>query len=75
MKEPTDEQKEKISKMTKASDMPADERKRQYAAMRRSFHRDASPALLAKFSLANDAERFLDIFLDPIYRPHVGFVA
>lgn len=55
--------------------MPADERKRQYAAMRRSFHRDASPALLAKFSLANDAERFLDIFLDPIYRPHVGFVA
>ena len=64
MKEPTEEQKEKIAKLQKPSDLPADERKRQYAAMRRSFHRDASPALLAKFSMATDAERFLDmIFL------------
>lgn len=43
--------------MSKPSDMDADERKRQYAALRRSIHRDAPPALVAKFQLASDGER------------------
>ncbi|CAK9088996.1 UBA domain-containing protein [Durusdinium trenchii] len=44
--------------MSKPSDMPYEERKRQYAAMRRQIYREAPPALLAKYSLAPDAERF-----------------
>ncbi|CAK9062720.1 Cell surface glycoprotein 1 [Durusdinium trenchii] len=44
--------------MSKPSDMPSDERKRQYAALRRVIYKEASPALLAKFNLCPDAERF-----------------
>ena len=40
---------------------PAQERKRQYAAMRRAIYREAKPELVAKFSLATDKERLLDI--------------
>ena len=49
--------------MTKASDMDPEERKRQYSALRRAIYRDATPALVAKFSVANDADRFLKIEL------------
>ena len=49
----------KIEAMSKPSDMPYEERKRQYAAMRRQIYREAPPALLAKYSLAPDAERSL----------------
>lgn len=34
-----------------------EERKRQYSAMRRAIFKDARPELVAKFSLASDAER------------------
>ena len=53
------EQKESIANMTKPSDLEYGERKRQYASLRRAIIKDASPALVAKFQLANDAERFL----------------
>ena len=46
--------------MTSASDMETGERKRQYSALRRAIYKDASPALVAKFSLATDVERLLD---------------
>ena len=36
-----------------------EERKRQYAAMRRAIFRDAAPELVAKFTLCSDRERFL----------------
>ena len=36
----------------------AKERKRQYSALRRAIHKEAPPALVAKFSLCNDKERF-----------------
>ncbi len=55
----SDEQKNDLLSMSKASDMDPDERKRQYSALRRAIYKDASPALVAKFSLATDAERFL----------------
>lgn len=35
------------------------ERKRQYSAMRRAIFKEANAELVAKFSLANDKERFL----------------
>ncbi|CAL1148369.1 unnamed protein product, partial [Cladocopium goreaui] len=54
----TEEEKAKIQAMQKPSEMPYDERKRQYAAMRRAIYKDAKPELVAKFSLANDKERF-----------------
>ena len=38
-------------------DMPRDERKRQYAALRRAILKSANPALTAKFSLCDDCER------------------
>ena len=37
------------------------ERKRQYSALRRAVYREAPPALVAKFSLANDGERFFGV--------------
>ena len=55
----TTEQKESIANMTKPSDLEYGERKRQYASLRRAIIKDANPALVAKFQLANDAERFL----------------
>ena len=54
-----EETKKKIGEMSKPSDMPSDERKRQYAALRRVIYKEASPALLAKFNLCPDAERLL----------------
>lgn len=53
-----DEQKQQIAEMTKPSDMDPAERKRQYSALRRAIYRDATPALVAKFSIAKDGERF-----------------
>ncbi|CAL1154670.1 unnamed protein product [Cladocopium goreaui] len=44
--------------MQKPSDMDRSERKRQYAALRRAIIKEASPELVAKFSLASDKERF-----------------
>ena len=38
-------------------DMDYNERKRQYAALRRAILKDANPALTAKFSLSDDGER------------------
>ena len=38
-------------------DIPRDERKRQYAALRRAILKNANPALTAKFSLCDDGER------------------
>ena len=60
--------------MSKPSDMPYEERKRQYAALRRAIHRDASPALLAKFSLANDGERFLGVDFWEFQIKHHGLI-
>ena len=59
VKEFDEEAKKAISEMSKPSDMAPDERKRQYAAMRRAIYKEASPALLAKFNLCPDAERLL----------------
>lgn len=42
------------------------ERKRQYAALRRAVYREAPPALVAKFSLASDGERFLDFNMEKL---------
>ena len=56
----SDEQKLELAAMTSASDMEPGERKRQYSALRRAIYKDASPALVAKFSLAADGERLLD---------------
>lgn len=53
----TDDQRQEIESMTSSADMPYDERKRQYAALRRAIHLDASPALVCKFKMANDTER------------------
>ncbi|CAE7265041.1 unnamed protein product, partial [Symbiodinium sp. CCMP2456] len=39
-------------------DIPRDERKRQYAALRRAILKNANPALSAKFSLCDDESRF-----------------
>lgn len=57
MKELTEEQKQELASMSKPSDMDPSERKRQYSALRRAIIKDANPALVAKFSLASDAER------------------
>ena len=65
----TDDQREQIEAMTSPADMPHEERKRQYSALRRAINADASPALVCKFKLANDSERpglnkcFMIIFL------------
>jgi len=48
-----------ISSMTCPADLPADERKRQYASLGRAINREANPALVAKYRMANDGERFL----------------
>ena len=40
--------------------MPYNERKRQYAALRRAVYADASPELVAKYKLSNDSERLTD---------------
>ena len=37
----------------------SEERKRQYSAMRRAIFREASPELVAKFTLSSDKERLL----------------
>ncbi|CAL1154720.1 unnamed protein product [Cladocopium goreaui] len=58
VKELTEEQKQELASMSKPSDMDPSERKRQYSALRRAIIKDANPALVAKFSLASDAERF-----------------
>ena len=52
------EQKDKIADMATPTAMPRDERKRQYAALRRAVVRSCEPALLAKFSLSSDGERW-----------------
>ncbi|CAJ1459454.1 unnamed protein product [Effrenium voratum] len=52
------EEKDKIESMSGPSDMPYDERKRQYSALRRAISRANSPALTAKFALCSDSERF-----------------
>ncbi len=49
--------------MSKPSEMDYSERKRQYASLRRAIHRDAPPALVAKFQMANDNERFFGVEL------------
>ena len=54
-------QKESILAMTKPSDLNPDERKRQYSSLRRAIYRDAPPALVAKFQMCSDAERFFDL--------------
>lgn len=54
----SEEQKEKIASMATPTAMPRDERKRQYAALRRAVVRSCEPALLAKFSLSSDGERW-----------------
>lgn len=51
------EEKDKIESMSGPSDMPYDERKRQYSALRRAISRANSPALTAKFALCSDSER------------------
>ncbi|CAK9029492.1 unnamed protein product [Durusdinium trenchii] len=44
--------------MASPSGMPPDERKKQYSAMRRAIVKTCEPALLAKFQLASDGERW-----------------
>ena len=43
--------------LARHKDMPRDERKRQYAALRRAILKNVNPALSAKFSLCDDGER------------------
>ena len=52
----SDERKANISEMAGPKQMPYDERKRQYSALRRAITRSCEPALLAKFSLSTDGE-------------------
>jgi hypothetical protein len=52
------QQKDELSSMASPSDMESSERKRQYAAMGRAIHKTLNPALLAKYQLCNDTERF-----------------
>ncbi len=59
MKTIDDETKAAISDMTSASELPYDERKRQYASLGRAINREANPALVAKYRMASDGERFL----------------
>ena len=59
MKTIDEETKAAISGMTSAADLPYDERKRQYASLGRAINREANPALVAKYRMANDGERFL----------------
>ena len=54
----SDQQKASISEMATPKQMPYDERKRQYSALRRAITRSCEPALLAKFSLSTDGERW-----------------
>ena len=54
----SDERKANISEMAGPKQMPYDERKRQYSALRRAITRSCEPALLAKFSLSTDGERW-----------------
>ncbi|CAK9118576.1 unnamed protein product [Durusdinium trenchii] len=54
----SDDQKKAVADMQKPSDMDRGERKRQYSALRRAIARDAPPALVAKFGLCSDKERF-----------------
>ncbi|CAE7586987.1 unnamed protein product, partial [Symbiodinium microadriaticum] len=54
----TDEEKAGIMEMTSPQDIPREERKRQYSALRRAILRSANPALTAKFSLCDDDSRF-----------------
>ena len=65
------EEKEKIAAMSRPADMPYDERKRQYAALRRDIVKSASPELLAKFSFATDRER--DLAFSCASRSHLRF--
>ena len=58
-----DKQKAAIASMTKPSDLDYSERKRQYSSLRRAILKDASPALVAKFQMANDNERFFDYIM------------
>ncbi|CAL1172966.1 unnamed protein product [Cladocopium goreaui] len=55
---PTTEKKERKKVLTEEEKAKIQERKRQCAAMRRAIYKDAKPELVAKFSLANDKERF-----------------
>ena len=55
-------QKEAISNMTKPSDLDYSERKRQYSSLRRAIQKEANPALVAKFQMANDSERFFGLY-------------
>ena len=50
-----------IAAMAVPQDMDPAERKRQYAALGRAIRRDAPPEVVAKFSMATDPERRLDI--------------
>ena len=61
----TQEQKDKIADMATPIAMPRDERKRQYAALRRAVVRSCEPALLAKFSLSSDGERWGGWMIEP----------
>lgn len=51
------EEKERIAAMSSPADMDYEERKRQYAALRRAVYRSASPGLMAKYTLSSDADR------------------
>lgn len=53
----TQEQKDNISQMSSPKEMDADERKRQYSALRRAIRSSANPALLNKFEMSTDGER------------------
>ncbi|CAJ1358625.1 unnamed protein product [Effrenium voratum] len=58
MRSLTDEQKQQISLMSLPKEMPRDERKRQSAVVGRALRSEGNPALLAKWTLSNDLERF-----------------
>ena len=51
------EQKAQIESMAGPREFPADERKRQYSALRRAVVASADPGLLAKLQLCSDSER------------------
>lgn len=59
MKTLDSETREAIAGMTCAQDLPYEERKRQYASLGRVINREANPALVAKYKMANDGERLL----------------
>lgn len=61
LKVPDPETLESVQAMSSASEMPREERKRQYAALGRAVKSSCNPALIQKMKMCSDSERFFGI--------------